>query len=312
MAHAEAYTECVSDADELGLSSADREAIEAHVREEYAGVFDAASVRFFLENHVGPGFAREVLPWVRRTVAAPAELLDVGSGYGAFVLEARRAGYDARGVELSDYEVAMAHKRLVRLEGETEAGDVFRRGDALDLPFEEERFDAVTLWNLLEHVPDAAAALGEAARVLRPGGWLFLICPNYAAFRREAHYQLPWPPLLPRGLAVRYLRWRGRDPSFFEDHIRYTTNRAVLRALRAEGVAVEPLPPWPAPPPLAITETQRALWRPGPALTLALRLRNGLRFLVHAVRYNRIRRYVRLHWPWQSMIALRARKRDLS
>ena len=42
--------------------------------------------------------------------------------------------------------------------------------DAAALPFADSSFDAVTLFDLLEHVPDDRAAASEAWRVLRPGG----------------------------------------------------------------------------------------------------------------------------------------------
>jgi SAM-dependent methyltransferase len=51
-------------------------------------------------------------------------------------------------------------------------------GDATRLPFPDASFDAVTMFDVIEHVPDDAAALSEALRVLRPGGCLLLSTPN--------------------------------------------------------------------------------------------------------------------------------------
>jgi SAM-dependent methyltransferase len=51
-------------------------------------------------------------------------------------------------------------------------------GDATDLPFENQSFDAITMFDLLEHVPDDKKAISEALRVLRPGGFLFISTPN--------------------------------------------------------------------------------------------------------------------------------------
>lgn len=51
-------------------------------------------------------------------------------------------------------------------------------GDATDLPFENQSFDAITMFDLLEHVPDDKKAVSEALRVLRPGGYLLISTPN--------------------------------------------------------------------------------------------------------------------------------------
>lgn len=54
----------------------------------------------------------------------------------------------------------------------------FVSGDATALPFENQSFDAVTMFDLLEHVPDDRKAVSEALRVLRPGGFLLISTPN--------------------------------------------------------------------------------------------------------------------------------------
>ena len=64
-------------------------------------------------------------------------------------------------------------------------------GDATELPFEDDSFDGVTMFDVLEHIPNDAAAAAEALRVLRPGGFLVITTPNeswrfpfYRPFRR--------------------------------------------------------------------------------------------------------------------------------
>jgi SAM-dependent methyltransferase len=51
-------------------------------------------------------------------------------------------------------------------------------GDATALPFADQTFDAVTMFDVLEHIPDHKTAIAEAFRVLRPGGFLLVSTPN--------------------------------------------------------------------------------------------------------------------------------------
>jgi ubiquinone/menaquinone biosynthesis C-methylase UbiE len=66
--------------------------------------------------------------------------------------------------------------------------------DATSLPFEDNSFDAVTMFDLLEHVPDHYKAVAEARRVLRPGGFLLVSTPHLSW--RFPYYQMlkPWCP----------------------------------------------------------------------------------------------------------------------
>lgn len=57
--------------------------------------------------------------------------------------------------------------------------------DACHLPFADASFDAVTLFDVLEHVPDDQRAAQEALRVTRPGGWLLVSTPC-------ANWRYPW------------------------------------------------------------------------------------------------------------------------
>ncbi len=54
----------------------------------------------------------------------------------------------------------------------------FECGDATALSFEDHSFDAVTMFDVLEHIPNHHKAVAEARRVLRPGGFLLLSAPN--------------------------------------------------------------------------------------------------------------------------------------
>lgn len=103
-------------------------------------------------------------------------LLDVGCGRGRFSAAVlRRFGGPVTGVDVSRYSLrSFAGHCAV--------------ADSCDLPFGDHVFQSVAAILVLEHLPDYRRFLREAARVLRPGGDLFLLFPN----RRSAVTPALW------------------------------------------------------------------------------------------------------------------------
>jgi hypothetical protein len=132
--------------------------------------------------------------------------------------------------------------------------------------------------------------------VLRRGGSLFVEAPNYAAFRREAHYHVPWAPALRGRLASRWLRLLGRDPRFFEEAVRPCTWRDAVHELRSVGFELRPLRDEKYADPASIRRpaVRRAV--------LALR-RAGLGWLLRGLLA------AEAHNPWQSAIRVQAVRR---
>jgi SAM-dependent methyltransferase len=220
------------------LPADEHAAVVGYLTQLYAGVFGAEEIAVHVRDYVGPHFGKMALSFLTQSLAPGARVLDVGAGFGTFVLLARQAGFDAMGIEQAAFEVEFARRRLSRLRQEDDPKRVYRCGDAHGLELTAASLDAVTFWNVLEHIRDYRALLADAARMLRPGGSVFIICPNYAAFRQEAHYQVPWIPLLPRRLASVYLRRQGRNPNYFETGIFYRTHWGVLWTLKRLGFEV--------------------------------------------------------------------------
>lgn len=206
--------------------------LRRHLRAQYAGVFKEGEIEPFIAEYIDVHHSHLLAQQLLASGGAGKRMLDIGSGYGSNVLAAREVGIDAVGIEIEPFEVDFARERLRRQRPADSPERVYVLGDGARLAFPDESFDIVTLMNVVEHVPDYRQLLQESVRVLRPGGLLLFVCPNYAAFRREAHYHVPWLPLLPKALASRYLSWLGRDPAFLRSSIHYCTNWGILRCLR--------------------------------------------------------------------------------
>ena len=98
------------------------------------------------------------------SLGSPGRLLDVGCATGWLLDHARARGWQAQGVELSEPAVRFARERGLEV----------HHGDLLDARFPASSFDLVYMGDVLEHVPDCRATLAEVARVLKPGGHLYL------------------------------------------------------------------------------------------------------------------------------------------
>jgi SAM-dependent methyltransferase len=94
-------------------------------------------------------------------------VLDVGCGFGFFVEALEDRGYEPSGLEISEYACDRARERTG---APIVAGSAERA-----FPFGAGSFDAVTMFDVIEHLEDYEAALVECRRVLRPGGGLFVI-----------------------------------------------------------------------------------------------------------------------------------------
>lgn len=145
-------------------------------------------------------------------------LLDIGCGFGTFVMACLDKGIDAYGVDIAPGEIEFARQRFAYATGNRDM-DRFSVQDGAHLPFADASFTLVTLWSVLEHVKHWQQLLDEATRVLAPGGLLLINSPNYWGVWKEPHYEVFWPPLFklcPRQWVSTYLRLRGYDPRPFE------------------------------------------------------------------------------------------------
>lgn len=140
-----------------------------------------------------------------------ARLLDVGAAAGFFVEQARLAGWDAEGLELNGWAAEYAREKL---------GVPVRRGSLEDAGYPDRSFAAVTLWEVIEHIPQPREFIREIARILQPGGVLALSTPDAGS-------------AVARVFGRRWLGWKK-----IPEHVFFYDRETLGRLLREEGFEI--------------------------------------------------------------------------
>jgi SAM-dependent methyltransferase len=118
----------------------------------------------------------------------PGRLLEIGCAYGYFLDEARKRGWEVRGVEPSEHAAGEARSRF----GLDVAGEPFT-----ELAAEPGSLDAIVLWDVIEHLPNPRETLAQAFVWLRPGGILGLSTGDIGSLTARLHgphWSLMTPP----------------------------------------------------------------------------------------------------------------------
>ena len=179
------------------------------------------------------GFTYEDLPdnplvqlyerWLDRieAVRKPGRLLDIGCGTGLFLAVARRRGWEPHGID--DCAEATAHAR-------SHFGLEVRDGEFGAFAAEGLRFDAITMWDIIEHARGPVSLLEAARDVLAPGGVIGLSTPNQrsvldlaaSAIYRASFGQVTWP----------------LEKFYIEQHFLYFTPETLADALARARLAL--------------------------------------------------------------------------
>ena len=105
-------------------------------------------------------------------------ILDIGAGTGDFLLEAKNQNWDILGIEPNDKAKGIA------------VGKGIKFGDTIE-KLESNSFDVITMWHVLEHVPDVEHQVAELKRLLKPSGTIIIAVPNFKSYDAN-HYKEFW------------------------------------------------------------------------------------------------------------------------
>jgi len=142
------------------------------------GAYATEGAALELEERVGRRRSHQFRRFLDSFPDRPGRLLDIGCGYGFFLKMADEKGWKAVGVDLDPNGIAYAKEHL-------QVNALL--GDIRNINFPDGSFDLVTLWNVVDFVPDPLDFISEIHRVLKEDGYVFIRTPNvtwqYLSFR---------------------------------------------------------------------------------------------------------------------------------
>ena len=158
-----------------------------------------------------------------------ARVLDVGCGTGRWVRRLQERGLPVVGMDQSSEMLSLARNRGTL--------SPLVSGEAQNLPFRDESFECVSAVTVIQHIPpqEQIRALSEMVRVLRPGGYLFLI-ELIRGHGLHVFSRLPddWIGQVSM-LGVSLVSWRGHEYFLFDRVVVYSVQ--TLRALAGYTVS---------------------------------------------------------------------------
>lgn len=112
------------------------------------------------------------------TESAKGRILDIGAGVGDFLSVCKNDGWEIIGIEPSEKAKAIAIKKGVSFVEHLSE-------------LESNSFDVITMWHVLEHVPDLENQIKELKRLIKPNGTIIIAVPNFKSFDAK-HYGAFW------------------------------------------------------------------------------------------------------------------------
>ncbi|MGJ8665354.1 MAG: class I SAM-dependent methyltransferase [Patiriisocius sp.] len=132
----------------------------------------------FLYQKVKRHSLQNKLALINSMVSSKGRLLDVGAGTGDFCIAASKEGWKVQGVEPNDNARVVAREKGVQLTSSM-------------ADYKNQFFDVITLWHVLEHLPNLEEQIQELKNLLNPNGALIVAVPNYRSFDAK-YYKEYW------------------------------------------------------------------------------------------------------------------------
>ena len=115
---------------------------------------------------------------ISKLIPQKGTVLDIGSGTGDFLMTAKNKGWNIKGLEPNSKAKQIAVSK----------GVVFE--DALE-NIADNSIDVITMWHVLEHVPNLDEQFKQLKRIVKPNGYIIIAVPNYKSFDAK-HYKEFW------------------------------------------------------------------------------------------------------------------------
>jgi 2-polyprenyl-3-methyl-5-hydroxy-6-metoxy-1,4-benzoquinol methylase len=151
-------------------------------------------------------------------------LLEIGFRNGYFMNECVKAGLIPTGIDINREYYESTKEQFPFLDIKWYDGSAF--------PVLADSFDYVVSFQVLEHVSSIEHILTECIRVLKPGGIMYHVCPNYRSFY-EGHFKVIWLPFLNKTLGRIYLKLLGKYKDSYES-LNHVNPKSLSKLLKGK------------------------------------------------------------------------------
>ncbi len=147
--------------------------------DDYISHTDSRRSLFEKAYHIVKGIAlKNKLVLINSYQPKKGRILDIGAGTGDFLLAAKKNGWETMGLEPNDKAKRIGVEKGIKFVEDT-------------TELQSHLFDTITMWHVLEHVPNLDYQIRELKRLLKPDGTLIVAVPNFKSYDAK-HYGVFW------------------------------------------------------------------------------------------------------------------------